>query len=51
MKEAADDGDSLSKSIVHFAEHAAAAEIKVSDLERLLSQLEMGHQPMFAPQQ
>ena len=51
MKEAADDGDSLAKSIIHFSEHAAAAEIKFSDLEIRLSQLEMGGQPMLAPQQ
>ena len=51
MKEAADDGDFLAEIIFHFAEHAAAEEIKVSDLESRLSQLEMGGQPMLTPHQ
>ena len=51
MMEAADDGDSLAKSIVHYNERVTVSDIKVSNLERRLSQLEMGGPPMLAPQQ
>ena len=39
------------ESIIHYAEHATAADIKVSNLEICISQLEIGGPPMLAPQQ
>ena len=51
MKEAADDGESLVKSIVNYTEHAAAAKSKVSNQEIRIYQLEMGGLLMLAPQQ
>jgi hypothetical protein len=43
-----DDGNSLTESIVKYAERATAAESKVSELESRLSNLEMGNQQYAA---
>ena len=51
MKKAANEGDSLSESIVHYDECVTAAESKVGNLESRLYQLKMGRPPMMAPQQ
>jgi hypothetical protein len=44
-----DDANSLTESIVKYAERATLAESKVSDLESRLSMLEMGGQPYPPP--
>jgi hypothetical protein len=44
-----DDANSLTESIIKYAERATIAESKVSNLESRLSMLEMGGQPYAPP--